>query len=155
MKVIFLDIDGVLNSKKFFKSDYTYAAPDDSLDPYAIKKLNKIVDKTGAEIVVSSTWRIGKSVDDLENILNRNGFTGHVIDKTEDLIHERKTRGDEIKKWLDEHLNIDSFVIIDDFNFPKFEKYFSTRFVQTDDRVGLSNQDADKCVDILQTNYKE
>lgn len=55
-KYIFLDIDGVLNSMDWFKenretSDYT------EIDPEKVKLLKEIVDKTGAEIILSSTWR--------------------------------------------------------------------------------------------------
>jgi hypothetical protein len=152
MRIIFLDIDGVLNSKKFFCSDCAYAHPDDNLDPYAIKKLNRIIDQTGAKVVISSSWRLGKSIAELDKILCRNGFKGDIIDKTEDLVSQRKTRGYEIRLWLDHHSNIESFVVIDDFYFPTFYK-FDKNFVLTDYRVGLSERDADKCINILKTNY--
>ena len=57
MKVIFLDVDGVLNSQQLFEK-----CEDDqliSVDEDNIKNLKTIVDATGAKIVLSSSWRYG------------------------------------------------------------------------------------------------
>ena len=62
MKVIFLDIDGVLNSTKWFDlcrelkaKDPDYVFPE--LDTVAISNLNWVIRETGALVVVSSSWR--------------------------------------------------------------------------------------------------
>lgn len=64
MKIIFLDIDGVLNSESYFgtvgylsSSDIYYK----QIDLCAVQLLKKIIDKTKAGIVLSSCWRIGKT----------------------------------------------------------------------------------------------
>ena len=74
-RVVFLDIDGVL-------------APIRRWDRYGdieracIEVLNEIVASARADVVVSSTWRHGKTVAELQAMLEAAGFTGRVVDKT-------------------------------------------------------------------------
>src|SRR3972149_2836843 len=74
-RVIFLDIDGVLAPIRQWDR---YG----DLDPACIQVLNEIAARGGADIVVSSTWRYGKTVAELREILEAAGFTGRVLDKT-------------------------------------------------------------------------
>ena len=104
-RVIFLDIDGVL-------------APIRQWDRYGdvedgcMQVLNEIVTAAGAEVVVSSTWRHGKTVAQLHTMLSEHGFVGRVIDKTPSDIRGA-TRGEEIAAWLAAN-PVGGFVIIDD-----------------------------------------
>src|SRR5438552_12309127 len=74
-RVIFLDIDGVLAPIRRWDR---YG----DLDPACIQVLNEIVARGGADVVVSSTWRHGKTIAELQEILEAQGFTGCVLDKT-------------------------------------------------------------------------
>jgi hypothetical protein len=103
--VIFLDIDGVLAPIRRWDR---YG----DLDRACIQVLNEIVASSGADVVVSSTWRHGKSVAQLQQILEVEGFAGRVIDKTPSDI-PGAGRGDEIAAWLADH-PVRRFVIIDD-----------------------------------------
>ena len=104
-RVIFLDIDGVL-------------APIRRWDRYGdvehgcVQVLNEIVASADAEVVVSSTWRHGKSVAQLQAMLDTHGFAGRVVDKTPSDIRGA-TRGEEIAAWLGAN-PVGAFVIIDD-----------------------------------------
>lgn len=113
MKVVFLDFDGVLNSEAScieFQSPYV-------LDHSCMRALNHIIKETEACIVVSSTWRIGKSLRGLTDILLTAGLTlgTRVFDVTP-VLHVK--RGLEIQKWLDQAketgIEVEAFVIIDD-----------------------------------------
>lgn len=107
MKVIFLDIDHVLNSTKSAARFGAYHI----LDPENIKVLNKITDETGAKIVISSSWRKKYTLDEIKAILKHFKVRGEIIDRT------RSTglmRGVDIQCWLMENKNVESFVIIDD-----------------------------------------
>jgi hypothetical protein len=73
--VIFLDIDGVLAPIRQWDR---YG----DLDSACIRVLNEIVVRGGADVVVSSTWRYGKTVAELQEILDAQGFIGRVLDKT-------------------------------------------------------------------------
>jgi histidinol phosphatase-like enzyme len=116
MKILFLDFDGVLNSYSYLRSKKKekWDRESDSLDPAAIMRLNRIIEKTGAVVVISSSWRRGRSTKQLASLLNEQGFTGIIIDKTIDDAKGR-ARGEEIKMWLDEHFSdVEAFVALDD-----------------------------------------
>ena len=103
-RVVFLDIDGVLAPIRRWDR---YG----DLDRGCVRVLNEIVG-TGADVVVSSTWRHGKTVVELQEMLEAAGFIGCVIDKTP--VGELGAgRGDEIAAWLAEH-PVGGYVIIDD-----------------------------------------
>lgn len=106
MKLIFLDIDGVLNSQLWFVRTKGSRERDD-LDTTAIGFLNNLIAATDAKVVVSSTWRLGRTVEELQAVLDRNGFKGEVIGKTEDLRYVTDgdciVRGNEILKWMKDH----------------------------------------------------
>lgn len=125
MKVIFLDVDGVLNSEQWFKEQYKkYGRPcSQTLDHKCLVRLKRLIDKTDAYIVVSSTWRFGYKDNDegwqiLMNALNEVGIKDRFIGITPSLRHlyDGCCRGHEIQKWLDNNKdkNIENFVIIDD-----------------------------------------
>jgi hypothetical protein len=144
VKVIFLDFDGVLNCKAYFEacldrgSEPTTSDEDSeasALDPEALSRLNRIVEATDAKVVVSSSWRHGRSVEQLETLLRSRGFRGAVHDKTMDWsttesgIFAGEQRGDEIREWLDRHPQVDAYVVLDDDNDMDAVR---ERFVQTD-----------------------
>jgi hypothetical protein len=118
MKVIFADFDGVLNSTQwFFKQDRDGNYGIDDFCPIACSNLMRILEEVpNTRIVVSSSWRHGRSVEELRNILQKNGIVSeYVIDKTPDL--KGQIRGKEIAAWLESYKGfekIEEFVIIDD-----------------------------------------
>ena len=76
IKVVFLDFDGVLNSKEFFKSPRHEESEAGALDPEAIARLNRLLAATGAVVVISSSWRHGYTVGALASMLESRGFVG-------------------------------------------------------------------------------
>jgi hypothetical protein len=103
--VIFLDIDGVLAPIRQWDR---YG----DLEPACVQVLNEIVTRGKADVVVSSTWRYGKTVAELQTLLEAAGFTGTVVDKTP-TGPLGANRGAEIAEWLAEN-SVDGYVIIDD-----------------------------------------
>jgi len=122
MKIIFLDFDGVLNDFKLLSEASKRGAHKDGwnhlamIDPSKVELLNQIVEKTGAKFVVSSTWRIKSSIDELQGYLDHHGFKGEIIDCTP--MTFGGFRGREIRLWLedvsDEGIDVEKFVIVDD-----------------------------------------
>ena len=104
-RVIFLDIDGVLAPIRQWDR---YG----DLDPACIQVLNEIAARGGADVVVSSTWRYGKTIAALQEILEGAGFTGSIVDKTP-ISAPGANRGEEIASWLAEHA-VGGYVIVDD-----------------------------------------
>ena len=115
MRIIFLDIDGVMNSV-----DTTLAFSGGGLnrkkrlDPVSIGLLKKLCDETNAKIVISSTWRLGRTIQDFIDIFSTyNWKDAPVIGKTVVLNYKGRTRGDEIQCWIEEN-NVQEYVILDD-----------------------------------------
>ena len=104
-RVIFLDIDGVVAPIRRWDR---YG----DLDPACIRVVNEIVASGDADVVVSSTWRHGRTVEELQAMLEAAGFTGRVLDKTPNG-PPGAGRGEEIAAWLADH-PVDGYVIIDD-----------------------------------------
>lgn len=141
MKIIFLDIDGVLNSLRSATAwenvdvalgtkDYNAEVTRTTIDPVAVQLINKLVEESGAKIVVSSSHRLmfikkygyaEMPVLDLVGLrqyIHHQGIVAEVIDATEDYYFPRRKqgaiRGDEIKLWLDSHPEVENYVIFDD-----------------------------------------
>jgi len=112
-KIIFLDIDGVLNviSQGHDRFGSVFHS-------HFVDNLKMIIQETNADIVISSTWRVN-GLSEMKEMWSYRGLPGNVIDITpvsrwmDDDEIEGKDRGYEIKYWL-EHHDIDNYVIIDD-----------------------------------------
>lgn len=101
MKVLFLDIDGVVNSRN--TTNFNDLWP---LDPYMAFLIGRIQLQTGCEIVLSSSWRYHP--DGLETVSKR---IVKPLDTTPKL---NGSRGEEIQAWLDVHPEVDTYAILDD-----------------------------------------
>ena len=156
MKVIFLDHDGVIclsgnwgsrfkkqqKERKKLSQDVMSMPVDarfDNFDKKAIKVLNEILEKTGAEIVVSSDWKNWCSVEEMGDYYESQGiikrpidFTGNMIDGEKVTWHRNwdleGTRSLEIKEWLNEHPEVTHWVAIDDLNMAKTGLHYSMEF---------------------------
>lgn len=136
-RVIFLDIDGVLAPVRQWDR---YG----DLDPACIAVLNEIVAQGGADVVVSSTWRHARTVTQLQALLDADGFSGRVLDKTP-TIAPGATRGEEIAAWLARHV-IHGLVIIDDH---ADMGELRSHLVQTHPAHGLQPGDVARAVALL------
>ena len=162
MKIIFLDIDGVLNSWHEFVNpgDRIYTSKElwstEDIFPKYIKRLNKIIADTGAKIVISSSWRKLHTLDNIKKMFNTQGFKGEILDKTP-VLHRTLDgtildRGDEIKKWLEEtSIKIDTFIILDDFRYENFACFFKQQFVFIPDSEGIQEDHVQQAINKLGT----
>lgn len=143
MKIIFLDIDGVLNSKKCFDKYHMGKSFPICLD--LVQNLNKITRETGAKIVVTSTWRY-EGVRKLRERFKKAGIEGKIIGVTPD---SRFIRGSEISAWrtCDSKRLFSNYVILDDDD--DFFDYQKKYLVRTDSSIGLSDKDAIRAIKIL------
>ena len=137
MKLIFLDFDGVLVTRHTnYHSAYTPC----------MEALNRIVEATGAYVIVSSTWRHFGLVACI-CYLDNWGFRGVVRGVTGGF---RASRGEEIKEYLDEYdsmgLKVDKFVILDDdSDVGELTPYL----VRTSLEDGLTMADAERAIAAL------
>jgi hypothetical protein len=180
MKVIFLDNDGVIclsnnwggRAKKWSK--YTKLNPGqtslalapvdvrfDDFDQKAVKVLNQILEETGAEIVVSSDWRLHANLEEIGEYYLAKGilkapiaFTKRYIgcDKPDEFEWKRSTmyeqqRCIEVQQYLTDHPEITQWVCIDDLELGERDKYHHAQewglknFVWTpNEREGIKQQ---------------
>lgn len=142
MKVIFLDIDGVLNSSKTVDRNFDYP----ELAPRNLAVLQKIVDETSAVLVLTSSWKddwlnedgtVSRSQEMIRYQLNQFGLD--IYDHTADMTYNR---GEGIINWLNAH-ETESWCVLDDEIFPDYEKLqIVEKLVKTSYMDGLT----DDCV---------
>ena len=155
MKIIFLDIDGVLNNAD--DSDFhVHKGGSYCYSPKCVENLNLILGTTDAKIVVSSTWRLGQSVEQLQCTILDMGIRGEVVGKTGSLSHiPGVLRGNEILAWIkgnskqlgQEYYDFNSYVILDDDS--DMLLWQKDNFVKTDGYVGLTLDNAQTAIAIL------
>lgn len=164
MKICFLDCDGVLNCGYSPRSFGRFVGCDDD----KLERLKKIIDATGAKIVLSSTWRLDKSKD----LIHANGIYDYLIDNlqrygleiydvTENLSRYNDRRGTEINTWLDKHDDVTDWVVLDDQWFYDFsyEEYDIPRhLVETQfyaENGGLQEEHVEQAIRILNGSLNE
>ena len=165
LKVVFLDIDGVLNSRESLRRRSKLSCKRiiniDEIDYPAepmVSNLNKILKETNARIVVSSTWRLLHPVFDtatekikslksnsLESIFRNCGIQARIMDITPN-IKFGGHRGLDIEAWLKDN-KVERYVILDDTD--EFFENQKPYFVQTTFEKGLTVELADKAIGIL------
>lgn len=175
MKVIFLDVDGVLTTSSYNNPDTNH------IDPQRVWILSQIVNRTGAKIVLISTWKMGYDKDSgkkedyyrvLENILAQYGL--EIFDITDDIPEKIKGslpqtfsledldnvegvhgtgRAAEVEKWIHNH-SVEDFVILDDEDHAWKEYGLDKNWIHTcyygpDCAAGLLEEHVDKICEIL------
>ena len=164
-KVIFLDIDGVLNTERqhdhcveaglAYADNFGYA-----FDPVAVANLKRIVDETGADIVISSSWKFW-GLSTMQKLWANRELTGTLIDVTPnnvsdemllsvdlDLMDLPAGKGSEIKEWLEtKGQQVTHYAILDDL--PDMLPEQQSHFVQTDPRIGITEDNANRVISIL------
>lgn len=155
MKVIFLDIDGVLNHEEFFLThiDEMEQFP---VDPECVRRVKDIVDATGARIVLTSSWRMGwsRNPDEMDELCRRlveimAEYDLEIYDRTDWL--RNGDRGLEIREWISNApTKVERFVIIDDNDFHWKQRRLDAYWIQTDfSDGGLKEENVPRAVEIL------
>ena len=155
MKVIFLDIDGVLNNVKAYQFGDMWN--ESGWDPTCLNALEHIIHSVfDVKFVLSSTWRKLFDMEEIEAMFeNRIGYSPDFIGATpttdetfrfSELVYGMR-RGKEIAVWLRDHPEVERFVILDD-DSDMLEDQLPF-FVQTDFEEGLTFELAEKAIEIL------
>ena len=144
-KVLFLDVDGVLNNGEWAAHMYAQGVRvyrEDLLYEPSLEQLRRIVQSTGALIVVSSAWRqIPTCYSHLQEWLQRYGM--EIFDKTPYVGGER---GNDITAWFQRNPGEWQYAILDDEN--DMGEHL-THLVLTDFDTGLTEKEADQCIELL------
>lgn len=140
MKVIFLDIDGVFNSNLWYER-----GNEGDFDPNTVEIFNHIIEKTGASIVISSSWRQGDT-DYLRAAFKVAGIKGDIIGETPIIRFDR--RGREVDAFLRGYKGIEKYCIIDD-DWQIYDRHHYRYMVKTSSKVGLTLANAHDAIRIL------
>ena len=169
-KYIFLDIDGTINSDRdFFEAKY-YDDKDSQknagelINRGCLAYLEHIIDDTDAEIILSTNWRRHHSIDEIYEVMVRNGFRKprEIIMNEYPSYRFTSRRGGEIYEFVEEY-KLENFVILDDideglstffvqYDDENWEDQPDANWIRTDFRVGLSGLDAARAIKILGMN---
>ncbi len=172
-KIIFLDVDGVINSDQFTRwcrdnKEFLKEGGSNHISPWLVKKVLNICEATGASIVMSSSWRLWSLGQTLKNLSSKRDLRP-ILEKLVGITQrtDDRFRGQEIKNFLEcckkgyfytdigEQLSDErytfskepKYVIIDDDNDMLDEQL--PFFVQTDFLVGITDEDVNKAIKIL------
>lgn len=157
MKVIFLDIDGVLNSDEYFDKikNLNIEGIESEIDVGKIKLLKNAMDETGARVVLTSSWRYTRNAQKLKKLLSNYDI---YVDSTPFMQNER---GLEIKKYLSEHYDIEDYVIVDDEIFDSYDEDLMKKLVKISNGngrnfgEGLLSKDVDEIINRLGKNKQK
>ena len=106
-KIIFLDIDGVLNiSESIVEHNNKYFS---DMDEDKINYLNNICKKFNIKIVLSSSWRDNNSIEDTNDFFKYKGIKNKIVDYVEQF----KDKNEAIREYIEKN-NIKDFIVIDD-----------------------------------------
>lgn len=142
MKVIFVDVDGVLNSDDFIDS----VKGKQDIDIKTVLLLKRAIEETGAKIVMDTSFRYTQSFLKVQEMLLQNGI---MFDKTPFIDNER---GKEIKQYLSEHRNIEDYILLDHVVFSDFDNELLSHLIKMDDTntrgigKGLQKKDIEEII---------
>lgn len=153
IKCVFVDVDGVLNTSKTTRrldccNEFTF------VDTRKVLRLRDIVERTGAKLVLSSTWRFG--ADPKAFYLEREALRELVAEfrrlrcplwfDTTPYLPSTK-RWQEINAWLILH-DVEDFIILDDWGEDEFRPMMD-HLVKCDPRKGLTKERAELAIQML------
>ena len=158
MKIIFLDIDGVIclsrewGSRKRKIKRWELEGGDgqppvnirlDDFNKIAVDVLNDIILTSGADIVISSDWRLYATLSEMKDLFNQFGVIKEPIDFTPELQTTTKyanIRVDEINLWLSKHSDIKKWVAIDDMDLSDLDNFVKCREREGLKQCNISNK---------------
>jgi len=150
-KILFTDIDGVLNNKTLWHQTFNDGEgienPANYLSPKMIDILNRIIESTDCDVVISSSWRTEYSLNNLKKYMVDKGFLypNKIIDVTPNISATKREY--EVSVWL-LRKTLKAYAILDDVCYG-FEEVHPNQFIRTDSVFGLTESDADKVIKIL------
>lgn len=151
MKIIFLDFDGVMDTAHYDNYlNYMGLPATDKygivFDPDCVRNLGRIIEATGADIVVTSTWKDFMTYKEILEMWKYRQLPGFVTDTTPTC---SRHRGDEIDAWLAECRGKCVYVIIDDMEESQFNEHQYERLFVVNPYDGLNDDVTDKIIAIL------
>ena len=161
-KVIFLDIDGVLNSNFWNDNHQNEISEGTLIDGEKVRLLGQLVRSTGAGIVLHSGWKywfdekgcpLRREAEKLQSMLAKEGMkiAGITPDHSTEEIRRTKRfsliKAGEILAWLTEHAEVKQWVVLDDLDL--HNEQVALHQVRTDVNEGLTQEDVRRAEELL------
>jgi len=144
MKYLFLGMDGVANCfSREIENDVKIPKAIWRVNSEKVKFLNVLVEDTGVSVILSSTWRIGETIESMNSVFKQLGFTFEITDFTDTT---GPLRGNEIHRFLADK-DYEEYLIIDDDSDMLY--WQRNNFMQIDGSYGLSSSHVWKAVRFL------
>lgn len=151
--ILFLDIDGVLNGHEFLLE-----AQSCKIDPACVRRLNRILKESDARIILTSAWRYmvhghAMTLEGFGYMLRTHGFAASVNGSERVIIdltcrdEDIELRADQVRAALASRPGDVRYAVIDDLDLGFTEA--GLNFVQTDGRIGMTDDDADRVIAML------
>ena len=156
MKVIFLDIDGVLNSDEYIdliKGKEMTA--ENEIDMEKVRLLEQAINQTGARVVLTASGRYAQVGRYLRKVLSQRAIFTDVTP------YMNNIRGLEIKEWLSQNSDVEDFVILDDEIFESYDEELLSKLIKISNGngrnfgEGLLQKDVDEIVNRLGKNIAQ
>lgn len=146
-KIIFMDIDGVLNNNRQLMASHHM----DEWDDDNFEEFIRIVSETNAKIVVSSSWRYDpRKMVLIQSRFSSRGFGDSIIGKVFPYLGDPVPRSLEIQVWLDEN-EVKKYAVVDDY-MGACGEYHIGSFFKTDENIGMTKEIADSVINHLNGN---
>ena len=155
--IIFVDIDGVFQLSSYINylvknNMKTKDKHGQLFDTECIKNFNEIIDITGADVVITSSWRFNGLIS-MKKLWKARGLKGNIIGITTiGAPFEFDCRGQEIERWFMDNGKPSKFVIIDDCNIGD---YYNKEFVKTNTKTGITSKIKDIIIEKLNYHMNE
>lgn len=135
MKVLFLDVDGVLNNEEMIREVHDMHYLDDTF----LARIARVVKASGCKVVISSTWRLSVvSLTRLKDALARHGV--EIYSLTPDSMMQ--PRREEILAWLNNNKQVENYAVLDDDE----DADVGSGFFRTTFKDGLTDEIADQII---------
>ena len=161
-KIIFLDFDGVLNTEHYqgllrYQGEPWQDEHGAFFDPNAVKQLRRIIDATGADIVIESSWKY-LGLDAMKELWKVRNLPGRVVDITPSSVSDEyllknldttmiHCKGMEIASWLSEQAEDIRYAIIDD-EYVILDSQLP-HFILTNPYEGITEEQTNRTISIL------
>ena len=161
-KIIFLDFDGVLNTEHYqgllrYQGEPWQDEHGAFFDPNAVKQLRRIIDATGAVIVIESSWKY-LGLDAMKELWKVRNLPGRVVDITPSSVSDEyllknldttmiHCKGMEIASWLSEQAEDIRYTIIDD-EYVILDSQLP-HFILTNPYEGITEEQTNRAISIL------
>ena len=161
-KIIFLDFDDVLNTEHYqgllrYQGEPWQDEHGAFFDPNAVKQLRRIIDATGADIVIESSWKY-LGLDAMKELWKVRNLPGRVIDITPSSVSDEyllknldttmiHCKGMEIASWLSEQAEDIRYAIIDD-EYVILDSQLP-HFILTNPYEGITEEQTNRTISIL------